>query len=190
MIRILVLATICSVGLADAGYAQSRNTVVELGGGAGYVFGAGAENPGPSLPSFDVIAFVWPFERWGVGVRYVEAPGEDLHEPSVSFDRTFLGQGHLRYWTVSARHRRPVTRQLGFELGFGMLVSGEFASIQELHDPPRRLSAADTFFNGFSVDGLLTRQIVRHVGIKAGVTFDFNVETTNFQPVVLGVIRF
>ena len=56
--------------------------------------------------------------------------------------------------------------------------------------PPGTARPGDTFVNGFSVDGLLTRQIVRHVGIKAGVTFDFNFETTNFQPVVLGVIQF
>ena len=50
MSRILVLAGLCSLGLANFGYAQSR-TVVELEGGGGYVFGSGAEDPGPSLPS-------------------------------------------------------------------------------------------------------------------------------------------
>jgi hypothetical protein len=78
--RILMLAAICIIGLADASYAQDRARV-EFGGGAGYVFGGGAEDPGPSLPAFDAIVFVWPFERWGVGFRWVEGPGEDLHAP-------------------------------------------------------------------------------------------------------------
>jgi hypothetical protein len=186
--RILMLAAICIIGLADASYAQDRARV-EFGGGAGYVFGGGAEDPGPSLPAFDAIVFVWPFERWGVGFRWVEGPGEDLHAPIRSGDRAFLGTGHLRYWTVTARHRRPLGRQLWFELGFGMLFGGKFATIVELDDPPRRLSG-DTTFNGFSVDGLVTRELASHFSVKAGLTFDFNFETNNVQPVAIGVIRF
>lgn len=175
--------------MAGTANAQTR-PVIEVGGGAGYVFGGGAEDPGPSLPVFDVIAVVWLGERWGVGVRLVDGPGEDLHAPVASSDRTFLGTGHLRYWTVSARQRRPLARRLGLELGYGMLFGGEFALIQELHDPPRRTSAPDISFTGFSFEALVTRELARHVAVKAGVTFDFNFETTNFQPVALGVIRF
>jgi hypothetical protein len=189
VIRVLVLAVTCALGLADRGYAQG-GAVVEIGGGAGYVFGGGAEDPGPSLPAFDAIVYLWPFERWGVGVRWVEGPGEDRHPAIESLDRAFLGTGHLRYWTVTARHRRPLPRQLGFELGFGMLFGGEFASIQELRNPPRRISGSAASFNGFSIDGLVSRELARHVGVKVGLTFDFNFETTDFQPVALGVIRF
>ncbi len=189
MTRVLVLAAICGLGLADTASAQ-RRAIVEIGGGVGYVVGGGAEDPGPSLPAVDAVIHVWPFERWGVGVRWVEGPGEDLHAPIESFDRAFLGTGHLRYWTVTARNRRTLPRQLEFELGFGMLFGGEFASIQELRDPPRRLASASTFFNGFSVDGLVGRALGRHLGVKVGLTFDFNFETTNVQPVALGVIRF
>jgi hypothetical protein len=190
--RVLVLTAICAAGLAEAGNAQGRY-VVEVGAGGGYVAGGGAENPGPSLPSYDVVVAVWPFERWGVGVRWVEGPGEDLHAPIESFDRTFLGTGHLRYWTVTARHRRPLPRRLELEIGFGLLFDGEFATIVDLHNPPgppRRLSEADTFFTGMSVDGLVTRDLGRHFAIKGGLTFDFNFETTNVQPVALAVVRF
>ena len=55
-----------------------------------------AENPGPSLGTIDVAAVVWPWARWGVAVRLVKGPGEDLHEPVVSGDRTFLGQADLQ----------------------------------------------------------------------------------------------
>ncbi len=189
MKRLLVLTAICSLGLAETADAQDR-PVVELGGGVGYVFGGGAEDPGPSLPAYNAVVSVWPFERWGVGMRWVEGPGEDLHSPIESGDRTFLGKGHLRYWTLTARRRWPLPRQLGFEMGFGMLFGGEFDSIVELHNPPRRLSGADVSFNGFSVDGLVTRQVAPHVGVKVGLTFDFNFETTNVQPVALGVIQF
>jgi hypothetical protein len=123
-------------------------------------------------------------------VRLVEGPGEDLHAPSESFDRVFLGTGHLRYWTVTARNRRTLPRRLELEIGFGMLMGGQFASIQELRDPPRRLSDPTTSFSGFSVDGLVSRPLGRHFGVKAGLTFDFNFETTNVQPVALGVVRF
>ena len=189
MTKAFVLAAICSLGVVDLGYAQSR-AVVEVGGGGGYVFGGGAEDPGPSLPAFDALVSVWPFERWGVGFRWVEGPGEDLHAPVETFDRVFLGTGHLRYWTVTARYRRPLPGQLEFELGFGMLYGGRFASIQELRNPPQRISGIDTSFSGGSVEGLVSRALTRHIGVKVGLTFDSNFETTNLQPVALGVIRF
>jgi hypothetical protein len=187
--RILVFAAWCSIAVADFGYAQSRATV-EFEGGGGYVFGGGTEDPGPSLPALDGTIVVWPVERWGLAVRLVEGPGEDLHTPIESLDRTFLGSGHLRYWTVTARYRRPLRRDLGLEVGFGKVFDGEFATVQVFHNPPRRSSAADTFFNGLALEGLVTRGFARHFAVKAGLTYDFNVETANLQPVVLGVIRF
>lgn len=189
MRKILILAGLCSLAFPDLGYAQ-RRPVIEVEGGGGYVFGGGGENPGPSLPTLDLALVVWPAERWGLAVRLVEGPGEDLHAPVESLDRTFLGFGHLHYWTVTARHRRVAQRDLGFEAGFGMLFGGEFATVQVFHNPPRRSSAADIFFNGFSLEALVTRALARHFGVKAGVTYDFNFDTANLQPVVLGAIRF
>jgi hypothetical protein len=189
MNRILVLAGLFSIGFGDLGYAQNRATV-EFEGGGGYVFGGGAEDPGPSLPTVDATIVVWPAERWGLAARLVEGPGEDLHTPREGLDRTSLGVGHLHYWTVTARHRRPLSRSLGVELGFGKLFGGEFATIQMFHDPPRRSSKADTFFNGLSLEALVTHALARHFALKAGLTYDFNVETDNLQTVALGVIGF
>src|SRR5436309_2253457 len=185
--KILALA-VCSLGLADLGYAQQP--VVELEGGGGYLFGGGAENPGPSLPSLDAAIVVWPSERWGVAVRQVEGPGEDLHPPVESLDRTFLGVGYLRYWTITARHRRPISHDLGLEIGFGWLLDGEFATIEMFRNPPRRSTAPDTFFYGFSLEAFVTHSFARHFAVKTGVTYDFNFETNNFQPVALAVVRF
>ncbi len=108
MKKILVLA-ICSLGLADLGFAQQP--VVELEGGGGYLFGSGGN---PSLRTLNAAIVVWPGERWGVGVQLVEGPGEDLYQPVESYDRTFLGVGHLRYYTITARYRRPMSQDLGF----------------------------------------------------------------------------
>jgi len=177
---VLVLA-----GFAAPAWAQTVE--IELGGG--YVVGGGAEDPGPSLPAFDVGVAFWATEHWGVAVRRVEAPGEDLHEPSVGGDRTFLGSGHLAYWTVTARRRSSVTTRLGLELGFGLLLDGRFATIAMLHEPPRRLEMG-TSFGGFSLEALLTRELWSHLAIKMGATFDSNFETTNLQPLVVGAIRF
>jgi hypothetical protein len=187
--RILVLVGLCGIGFADVGYAQSRSRI-EFEGGGGYVFGGGTEDPGPSLPTLDAAFVVWPGERWGLAVRLVEGPGEDLHAPIESLDRTFLGSGHLRYWTVTARYRRPLHRDLGVEVGFGKVFGGEFATVQVFHNPPRRSATTDTFFGGLALEGLVTRRLARHFAVKAGLTYDFNVETANLQPVALGVIGF
>jgi hypothetical protein len=187
--RLLALVVLCSIGIVDGGYAQSR-PVVEFEGGGGYVFGGGTEDPGPSLPTLDATIVVWPASRWGLAVRLVEGPGEDLHLPIESLDRTSLGSGHLRYWTVTARYRRPLQRDLGVEVGFGKVFGGEFATVQVFHNPPRRVSTADTFFGGLSLEALVGRGLARHFAMKAGLTYDFNFETANLQPVVLGVVGF
>jgi hypothetical protein len=189
MKAILVLTGFCVVGLPDVGYTQGR-PVVEFEGGVGYVFGGGGENPGSSLATFDAAIVVWPAERWGFAIRRTEGPGEDLHAPIASLDRTFLGEGHLHYWTATVRHRRPISQALGFEMGFGVLLDGEFATVQMFHNPPRRSVAPDTFFNGFSLEALLTRGFSRYFAAKAGMTYDFNFDTANLQPVALAVVRF
>jgi hypothetical protein len=169
--------------------AQAQRVEVEAGGG--YVFAGGAENPGPSLATVDVGVVVWPWTKWGVAVRLVEGPGEDLHEPVISADRTFLGQADLHYWTVTVRRRIALTNARGVELGFGQLFGGRFSTVQQFHDPPRRVTGPHTFFPlGSALEAFITQAAGRHFAVKGGLTFDFNVETTNLQPVVLAVIRF
>lgn len=168
--------------------------MVELAAGPGFVFGGGSEDPGPSLPSYDIGVVLWPFARWGVAGRLVRAPGEDLYpNPLPSYDRTFLGREKLSYYTFGARYRRfPVPRH-EMNLGFGLMVGGEFRTIvsfQQPGGPPIRRSHRDTFFNGFYVEGLWGWRLYRHLGVKGGVTFDFNFETNNLQPVVLAVVSF
>lgn len=183
----LVMAGVLIVaGLPDVAGAQR----LDVGVGTGYVFGGGAENPGPSLPTVDVVGVVWPWNRWGLAVRWVEGPGEDLYaEPVTGGDRTFLGFGHLRYSTVTLRHRRRFSDSLGFELGAGLILGGRFASIQEL-PPIGRLDEPDNFFGGLASDAFLTRRLRGPLWVEAGVTFDFNIETNNLHPVVLVVYRF
>lgn len=163
---------------------------VELEAGGGYVFGGGVENPGPSLPALDGGAAFWWSDRWGLALRAVVGPGEDLIEASPGIDRTFLGTGHLRYLAVTVRRRRPMTNSWGLELGGGMMLFGQFAMVQMLRDPPRRVVGVDSSFSGFAVEALATRAIARHLALKAGLTFDFNFETNNLQPLVLAAIRF
>ena len=170
------------------GPAQAQRLEVEAGGG--YVRGGGAENPGPSLPVLDVGAVVWLTDKWGVAARLVDGPGEDLHEPIVGTDRTFLGTGYLRYWTVTVRRRWDVRPALGLELGVGHLSGGRFSLIRLIHDPPRRSTEPSLFFSGFSVEALVSPRLSKHFGVKAGLICEGNFETTNLQPVVLGTLRF
>ncbi len=124
-----VVVALAMVGRPELAGAQR----LDVGAGVGYVMGGGAENPGPSLPTVDVVGVVWPSSRWGLALRWVEGPGEDLYDqPVASGDRTFLGYGRLRYQTVTLRHRRRLTDALSLELGAGLSVAGRFATIQEL----------------------------------------------------------
>ncbi|HEY3044435.1 MAG TPA: hypothetical protein VGJ39_10440 [Vicinamibacterales bacterium] len=187
MKRTLLLAALLAVGAPTLTEAQTVE--VELGGG--YVFGSGAEDPGPSLPVFDAGVAFWPSARWGIAVRVVDGPGEDLHEPVVFMDRTFFGTGHLRYWTVTARHRRALRPTWGVEIGAGLMTNGRFASVWTFTDQPEsRHAGGGSDFAGLSLEGLATKTLSRHFAIKGGVTYDFNVETNNLQPVVLGTVRF
>jgi hypothetical protein len=187
MKRTLLLTAL--LAMARPGFAQGQILEVEIGGG--YVFGSGSEDPGPSLPVFDAGVAFWPSARWGVALRHVDGPGVDLHEPLVFLDRTFLGTGHLRYWTVTARYRRAVTPTWAVETGFGVMAAGHFAEIFAFNDAPLdRIRVPGGPFLGVSLEGFATRALSRHFGIKAGVTFDFVVETNSLQPVVLGTFRF
>lgn len=176
--------------LTAAGPADAQ--IVEAAVGGGFVFASGTEDPGPSVPTLNASAVLWPLKRWGVAVRWVHGLGEELFEsPQPSGDRTYLGLGSLRYFTLTARHRRPLTPRLGLETGFGVMFGGHFAAVWELHsDPPRRFDAPDTFFGGFALEGMLSRRVFPHLTIKAGATYDFNFETNNFQPLVLAAVTF
>lgn len=188
MKRTLLLTALLAMGLP----ALAQGQILEFEIGGGYVVGSGSEEPGPSLPAFDAGVAFWPSARWGVAVRRVDGPGEDLHEPRIFLDRTFLGTGHLRYWTFTARHRRAITPNWGLETGFGVMAAGHFAEIWIFNDAPLdRREAASSFWDwGLSLEGFATRSLSRHFGIKAGLTYDFVVETNNLQPLVLGVVRF
>jgi hypothetical protein len=136
------------------------------------------------------VIVVWPSQRWGVALRRVEGPGEDLYSPVEIPDRTFLGGGHLHYWTVTARHRRSTSRGLGVEIGFGIMFGEKFATIEMLRDPPRRVSAQNGPAYGLSLEALVTHPLARHFAVKGGVSYDFEFETNHLQPVALGVITF
>jgi hypothetical protein len=56
--------------------------------------------------------------------------------------------------------------------------------------PPRRSTEPDLFFNGFSLEASISPHLWKHFGLKAGVICEGNFETTMFQPVVLGTLRF
>ncbi len=190
MTKALLLMLLGLLGVAPSVAAQSPVVEIELGGG--YIFGGGAENPGPSVPTIDAAIALWPTARWGLAARLVRGLGEDLHDaPAPSGDRTFLGQCCLEYYTVTARHRRHIPHDLGIEIGFGVLFGGAFGAVVMFHDPPHRSAAQDTFFDiGYALEMLVTRALARRIAVKAGVTFEGNFETTNLQPVVLAVVRF
>jgi len=189
--RTILTSVLCSLTLAEIAHAQ-RPDVVEIEGGGGYVFGSGAEDPGPSLPTVDATIVVWATKSWGVAVRRVEGPSEDFYTTPIEIpDRTFLGVGHLHYWTVTARHRRSLSRALGLELGGGMMFDGRFEDIEMFRDPGiGRVAAPNGPAYGFSLEALVTHGLARRFAVKAGVTYDLNVETNHFQPVALAVVRF
>ncbi len=51
----------CVMLLAPAAASAQGLPRVEVSAGAGYVFGGGVENPGPSLPAYNVGVTFWPF---------------------------------------------------------------------------------------------------------------------------------
>jgi len=164
---------------------------LDLGVGGGYVFGGGVEDPGPSLPTSDVVGVVWPFRNWGLAGRWVEGPGEDLSEvPVASGDRTFLGSGHLRYFAVTVRRRHRLSDAVGLEVGAGLALRGQFAVIQVLPPPFGRLDRPNNFFGGLATEVFLTRRLRGPLWVEGGVTYDFNLETNHLQPLALVVWRF
>jgi hypothetical protein len=192
-----IAMTVMLLALAHAAYGQDSTVTheparwpiaaLELGGG--YIFGGGAENPGPSVASYDLGGVFWLTSRWGGAVRVVHGPGQDFHEPISSGDRTFFGPENVRYTIVTVRYRWPVRPRTFLEIGGGLMVRGRFTDQEQLHATGQVLHAASDF-GGLSIEALVSRHFTRALGVKAGITYDFNPETTNLQPVVLGTIGF
>jgi hypothetical protein len=185
-VLVFVLSFLTS-GIARA----QKNHTVELETGGGYVFGNGPEDPGPSLPTFTDSFVLWPTVHWGVAIRLVEGPGEDLYASPVQIaDRTFLGEGNLHYLTLTARHRNSLALRTGLEVGFGMMFGETFGSIEILRESPRRVSVPNGPAYGLSLEALVSHSLFSHLIVKAGATYDFEFETNHFQPVILGVVGF
>jgi hypothetical protein len=70
------------------------------------------------------------------------------------------------------------------------MINGHFDAVWIFNDAPLDRRRSRTSFGGFSLDAFATRALSRHFGIKGGLTYDFNVETNNLQPLVLGAFRF
>ena len=186
MTRLAVMGIVVSAALTAAPVEAQR---VEVGAGGGYAFGGGVEDPGPSLATLDACVAIWPLENWGVAVRRVSGPGEDLLDtPFVSADRTFLGQADLHYWTATARYRRPIGRSAGVQVGLGFQKSGQFSTVWMFNG--QRRVAPDTFFGGAALELLATRRVWRRFALHGGVTVESNLETTNVHPVLLAVVGF
>jgi hypothetical protein len=163
---------------------------LELEAGGGYVVGGGAEDPGPSLGTYDLAVAVWPVRRWGVAYRIVRGPGNDLLKPPIEGgDRLFLGSGRLNYSTVTVRYRRPTPKSTFTEIGFGIMKGGQFADLMYIKALERQVEA-ETHFSGFALEGFVGRRLTRFLRLKSGITYDFNFETGNFQPVVLASFGF
>src|SRR5438874_9770334 len=111
---ILVAFVVAAPGAVGA---QTRPSFFDVEGGGGYVMGGGAEDPGPSLATYDVGLAAWPTRSVGLAVRVVRGPGKDLHQPVAISDRTFYGPEKLSYTTCTVRYRSPVRGTWHSEVG-------------------------------------------------------------------------
>lgn len=188
---IVVLGVLLMAGLVSAQGTSTagRASVLDIEAGGGYLFGGGAENPGPSLPTYDLGVVVWPVTHWGFAVRFVRGPGHDFYEPIVQSDRTFYGPERLSYNTFTVRYRGLIRPKTFIEAGVGVMANGQFSVQQFLYHTQTYIHTR-TSFNGYAIEALVSHRFTRHLGMKAGVTIDFNVETNNFQPLVLGTVGF
>jgi hypothetical protein len=189
--RLSFVGTIVICVLPAAALGQSRSTV-EVEFGPGFAIGSGSENPAPSLPTLSLGAVVWLVERWGIAVTHVRSYGEDLREPPVeSMDRVFGGAEDLQYTRAVARYRRGVFSAGDIVLGVGFVFGGSFTDIDFLKTPAglERLRPKSRW-GGFAVEGYFQRFWRAHIGVRVGSTLDTNVETTAFEPVMLGVFAF
>jgi hypothetical protein len=72
-----------------------------------------------------------------------------------------------------------------------MMFGERFDDIVMFRDPRiGRISGLNGPAYGLSLEALVTHPLARHFAVKAGVTYDFVVETNHFQPIALAVVRF
>jgi hypothetical protein len=120
----------------------------------------------------------------------VKGPGRDLLNPRAEGgDRLFLGSGGLEYSILTVRYRPRTPKSTLTEIGFGTLIRGRFADLMYIKSLERDVEAV-TSFDGFSLEAFVGRRFTPYFGVKGGVTYDFNVETSNLQPVLLASIGF
>jgi hypothetical protein len=70
-----------------------------------------------------------------------------------------------------------------------VVLLARFVSAQDYKALERQVEAA-THFSGFALEAFAGRRITPFVRVKAGLTYDFNFETGNLQPVVLASLGF
>ena len=190
-LSIIVLVLVGTLHVGPLVAQQRDKLEVQVGGG--YVLGGGGENPGPSLPVYDVGLAFWLSERWGVAARHVRGPGDDIWgSPVEDSDRIFSGEGNLRYTTVTARRRWFMASGMELNIGFGLMLGGSYEGVSFLKrsgQPPLRLRP-ETSFGGFALELLVGRKLSRHFGVKVGFTEDFNFDTANTQFVGLAIFSF
>jgi hypothetical protein len=162
---------------------------LDIEAGFGFAAGSGSENPAPSLGTINFGATVWLGERWGAGVMLVRSFGDDpFHESVVDGQRFVHFATDLHYTRVVARYRQPLAGQR-LVIGFGLVREGSFAlGIREANS--NRPPGTDLTWSGASAEAFWHHRLHRRLALRAGVTFDTNVETTVFQPLALAVITF
>jgi hypothetical protein len=160
--------------------------------GTGFGMGGGSEDVAPStgMGSFGVT--VWPAPGFGLGVVRVVGLGYELRNDFVdSIDRVFLGAGGLEYLRVALRLRRPVAPGVTAVFGVGMVTVGKFSTVALLKRPLDRPRVdMGTTWLGFGTEMYVDSRLTRWFSLRGGVTFDFNGETSVFQPVALAVVGF
>jgi hypothetical protein len=162
---------------------------LDVEAGYGFAAGSGAENPAPSLGTITFGATVWLGERWGTGIMLVRSFGEDRFHESVEAGQPIVHLAtDLRYTRIVARYRRPLAGQR-LVIGFGFVRHGSFAhGIRDANTgrPP----GPGTSWSGSTGEATWQHRLHRRLSLRAGVTFDTNVETTVVQPLALAVVTF
>jgi hypothetical protein len=160
--------------------------------GIGAGIGGGSEDAAPSTGLRTIGASLWLGRRWGFAVADVRALGVELRDEfHDSLDRVFLGEGGLRYFRTTVRHRGELNASTLLLLGVGLAHGGRSASIQLLKRPEglRRIES-ETRWGGFAGELFVDSRLSRHFGLRAGATLDWNGETSIIQPVMLALVRY
>ena len=183
--RIAAARMALSVSIVIGCAYPSRAQVVEGEFGVGRVL-----HGEPAVPTVEIGIAVWPSAHWGVAARLVRGLGEDVRNPFVGGDRTFLGTTHLRLWTLTTRYRLR-----GVEVGAGF-GSHRYDDIVILHfvdpyrpDAPMRQSVPVGWDASVTFEALYKHTLWRHFGIKAGVMCDAWFEGADYvRPVLLATV--